>query len=109
MAVAFWIFDKNSVGWISYLDLKEGLHDLGIHATEVACKLIINQYDVDWNAKLTFEEFNNIFMPTKSEYQKLLVKEPPEFIDELPPGKYFWIDLRDYFNDPTIIQYKTTL
>jgi len=33
LAVAFWVFDKNSVGWISYLDLKEGLHDLGINSS----------------------------------------------------------------------------
>lgn len=68
LAVAFWIFDKNSVGWISYLDLKEGFHDLGILASDVQCKLIVKQYDLDFNGKLTFEEFNTIFTPQKEEY-----------------------------------------
>lgn len=34
LAVAFWMFDKNSMGRINYLDLKEGFYDIGLHASD---------------------------------------------------------------------------
>ena len=88
LAVAFKVFDKNSVGWINFLDLKEGFHDLGIHASDDQCKQIVKQYDIDVNTKLTFEEFTRIFQPLKQEYRNLLMWEPPKYIDEMPIGHY---------------------
>jgi len=65
--------------------------------------LIVKHFDTDLNGKLTFEEFNLAFTPLKDEYQKLLSKTPPVFIEELPLGKYYKITMSDFFSDPTVI------
>jgi len=44
-----------------------------------------------------------MFYPIKQEYKNLLYKDPPTFINELPNGKYYKINLAQFFSDPTII------
>lgn len=64
--------------------------------------LFISWFDSDFDGRLSFEEFSEAFLPIKDEYRSLVKVNPPEFIRNLPYGKYYKLELKDYFCDETI-------
>jgi len=69
---AFRIFDLDSRGWISLVDLRVGLNDIGIYPDSEELALFFKRYDKDDDGRLRFTEFSEAFIPLDSYYSQLL-------------------------------------
>ena len=71
---AFRVFDLNMRGFITAVELKDGLGDLGIYATFDDAELILNRYNRSGTGRLTLKEFEEAVLPLDPYYEGVLIK-----------------------------------
>ena len=58
-------FDYDKNGKIGVKDLLAAFHEVGKDTTREVCEKLIKEFDEDGDGELTYEEFAEIFFPTK--------------------------------------------
>lgn len=69
---AFRIFDSDNRGFITTIDLKLGLHDLGVFPSQEDLDLFFARYDTNGDRRLRFSEFCKAFESTDPYYAGIL-------------------------------------
>jgi Ca2+-binding EF-hand superfamily protein len=74
---AFRIFDLKGLGSATLTDLKNGLNELGLQASEQELMLFMKRFDKDGDSKLRYSEFVDAFLPSDKFHGSLLVQKAP--------------------------------
>ncbi len=73
---AFSIFDPSKRGTLSISEVKDGLAAIGVYPTSEELELVFKRYDVDYNERLTFKEFEAMWLPYDPHYSQHLIMRP---------------------------------
>jgi hypothetical protein len=73
---AFRIFDSDNRGYVTQVDLKLGLNDLGVFPSGDDMDLFFSRYDTNGDRRIRFSEFCKAFEPSDSYYAALLNRRP---------------------------------
>lgn len=73
---AFRIFDFDNRGYITRVDLKLGLNDLGLFPTQEDIELFFARYDTNQDSRIRFSEFCKAFEPQDSYLASILNRRP---------------------------------
>ncbi len=82
---AFRVFDRQARGYISFIDLKYGLQDIGIFAPEEDLRLYYKRYDKNGDGLLRFSEFCDSVSPQDASTAALLNRRQS---NGLSPSRY---------------------
>ncbi len=69
---AFRIFDVDAKGYITYIDLKDGLNHIGVFPASEELDLYIKRYDKNNDKRIRFSEFSDSFTPSDAYYGSLV-------------------------------------
>ena len=56
----FLLFDPDNTGHITFVNLRTGLHKLGVRAANSTILQLINEIDLDQNGEIEFDEFARV-------------------------------------------------
>jgi EF hand len=96
---AFRIFDQDGKGWISAVEIKEGLGLMNIFANADDLQLFLARYDKDDDGKLRYSEFCDSFLPNDPFHASLLAKKAPlhMYHMQMQREKIFYPETRELF------------
>ena len=97
---AFRIFDIDGVGSVSANDLKHGLADIGVFASQEDINLFVTRNDKDQDRRLSFREFADAVLPSDSYYASILERRQSTHQRINPYRK------DDVFSHPTACAFK---
>ena len=69
---AFKIFDQCDSGSVSLSDLKYGLSNIGVFASNEELGLFVDRYDTDRNGRLRFSELSSALLPLDEYYKEMV-------------------------------------
>lgn len=78
---AFRHFDRDSRGYITKNELKEGFNYFGVFPTNEQVYLVLRKFDTDNDGLLRYAEFSEIFAPKSAEYSSILNDRVPSYLD----------------------------
>jgi len=91
---AFRLFDLTEKGFVTRLELREGLNDLDVFPSTNEMYLIMKKYNKDEDGLLKYSEFCDLIRPKDAGYAQLLGDRKPTYADR--------VDLSDVFSRYTI-------
>lgn len=97
---AFRIFDLKGLGSATLSDLRNGLKELGLQATEQELILFMKRFDKDGDDKLRYSEFVDAFLPSDKFHGSLLVQKAPLTMFPqtlIPKEQVFYADTTSMF------------
>jgi Ca2+-binding EF-hand superfamily protein len=100
---SFRMFDIDGKGWISLVELKNGLADLGIYCTNDEAALFFKRYDRDVDGRLRYSDFCEAFSPRDGHYSSVLEQRTPFYVNA---PRY---QRDEFFTKDTRIQIRETL
>ena len=72
----FKIFDQDSRGSITVLDIREGLSAIGVFPTSEELDLFVSRYDKTGDRRINVREFNEAFLAQDSYYSTIVNRRP---------------------------------
>jgi Ca2+-binding EF-hand superfamily protein len=86
---AFKIFDMGMTGRIGEIEIRDVFHDFGVYITIEDAKLVLSRYDTNYDMKLSYFEFVEMFLPKDRSSSSTLAERS----DHYPNGYYSGIGI----------------
>ena len=94
----FRLFDLSGTGLINTADIQEAFNLYGVYPSWEESKLILNRFDTDWDGRLGYNEFEEMFNPKDRYSSDMLVLRGSRNLDVYYPwSEYFVGYTRDDF------------